>query len=302
MDARTHLRDVEKLGGLIHRMPWTAGAFAIGSAAICALPPLNGFASEWMLYQGFFSLAQHSQTVGLRLGALLLMGWLALIGALAIACFVKAVGVVFLGNPRSNEAQRAHEASKGMVAAQMTLALLCVGLGIAAPFILYPLGKIAAQTGGPSLLHSVWTIPIALLALLMIGTLGVLAIWLHGLSRSLPARRFITWECGFGDLGPRTQYTAASFAQPISRIFGAIYSYAIEITIKGRNRRHFPETVAVETMHEAHLETKVYSPLLKSIQQISGVFLMRLQAGSIHQYLIYMAVVLGLLICIGVGR
>lgn len=302
VDARTHLRDVEKLGGLIHRMPWTAGAFAIGSAAICALPPLNGFASEWMLYQGFFSLAQHSQTVGLRLGALLLMGWLALIGALAIACFVKAVGVVFLGNPRSNEAQRAHEASKGMVAAQMTLALLCVGLGIAAPFILYPLGKIAAQTGGPSLLHSVWTIPIALLALLMIGTLGVLAIWLHGLSRSLPARRFITWECGFGDLGPRTQYTAASFAQPISRIFGAIYSYAIEITIKGRNRRHFPETVAVETMHEAHLETKVYSPLLKSIQQISGVFLMRLQAGSIHQYLIYMAVVLGLLICIGVGR
>jgi hypothetical protein len=136
----------------------------------------------------------------------------------------------------------------------------------------------------------------------MVGTVGVLAMWMRELSRSHPARRFITWECGFGNLGPRTQYTASSFAQPISRLFGAIYSYAVEITIKGRNRRHFPETVAVETMHEAHLETKVYAPLLKSIQRMAGVFLMRLQAGSIHQYLIYMAVVLGLLLWVGVGR
>jgi hydrogenase-4 component B len=302
VDARTHLRDVEKLGGLIHRMPWTAGAFVVGSAAICALPPLNGFASEWMLYQGFFGLAQSSPTVGLRLGGLLLMGWLALIGALAIACFVKAVGVVFLGNPRSKEAEKAHEASKGMVAAQVILAVLCAGLGIAAPLVLFPLGRIAAQTGSPSALHGVWTIPIALLALLMIGTIGMLAIWMSALSRSHPARRFITWECGFGDLGPRMQYTAASFAQPISRMFGSIYSYAVEITIKGRNRRHFPETVAVETMHEAHLETKVYSPLLSSIQRMAGVFLTRLQAGSIHQYLIYMAVVMGLLLWVGVGR
>ncbi|MHB1458642.1 MAG: hypothetical protein ACYC0V_17170, partial [Armatimonadota bacterium] len=97
-----------------------------------------------------------------------------------------------------------------------------------------------------------------------------------------------------------TQYTASSFAQPISRIFGAIYSYAVEVTIKGRNRRHFPETVAVETMHEAHLETKVYAPILKSIRRVASTLLMRLQAGSIHQYLIYMAVVLALLIWVGV--
>lgn len=302
VDARTHLRDVEKLGGLIHRMPWTAGAFVVGSAAICALPPFNGFASEWILYRGFFGLAQNGHTVGLRLGALLLMGWLALIGALAIACFVKAVGVVFLGNPRSQEAEHAHEASKGMVAAQLILAALCAGLGIAAPLVLCPLRSVAAQTGSPSLLRDVWTIPIALLALFLIGTAGMLAMWMRALSRSHPVRRFITWECGFGDLGPRTQYTASSFAQPISRLFGAIYSYAVEITIKGRNRHHFPETVAVETMHEAHLETNVYAPLLKNIQRMAGIFLMRLQAGSIHQYLLYMAVVLGLLLWIGVGR
>lgn len=300
VDARTHLRDVERLGGLIHRMPWTAGAFVVGSAAICALPPLNGFASEWMLYQGFFGLAQSGQTIGIRLCGLLLMGWLALIGSLAIACFVKAVGVVFLGNPRSQEAEHAHEASKAMVASQIILALLCAGLGISAPLVIHPLGGIVAQTSSTSLLHDVWTIPIALLALFMIVTIGVLAIWMRALSRSRPARRFITWECGFGDLGPRTQYTASSFAQPISRLFGAIYSYAVEITIKGRNKRYFPEAVAVETMHEAHLETKVYVPLLRSIRRMAGVFIMQLQAGSIHQYLIYTAAVLGLLLWVGV--
>jgi hydrogenase-4 component B len=136
----------------------------------------------------------------------------------------------------------------------------------------------------------------------MIGTTGAVAVWLRQLSHALPARRFITWECGFGDLGPRTQYTASSFAQPISRLFGWIYSYAVEINIKGGHRRHFPETVAVETMHEAHLETKIYVPLLRSIQRVSSAFLMRLQAGSIHQYLIYMAVVLALLLWVGVSR
>lgn len=302
VDARTHLRDMDKLGGLIHKMPWTAGAFVIGSAAICALPPLNGFASEWMLYNGFFGIAQNGTSVAMRLSGLVLMGWLGLIGALAIACFIKAVGVVFLGNPRSKEAENAREVSKGMVGAQVFLVLMCIGLGISAPSILSELGKITVQLGNTSQPESVWTIPIALIAILLILTVGLLALWMSKLSKTNPARKFITWECGFGDLGPRTQYTAASFAQPISHIFGAIYSYALEVTTKGKNRRHFPETVDAQTTHEAYLETKFYIPLLKSISRISGIFLMRLQAGSIHQYLIYMALVLALLLWIGVGH
>jgi len=168
--------------------------------------------------------------------------------------------------------------------------------------ILYPLGRITSQLGGPTLLHHTWTIPIVLVAAMLIGITGALTMWMLALSRSLPVRRFITWECGFGDLGPRTQYTATSFAQPISRIFGLVYSYAVEVTVKGRHRRHFPDTVRAETMHEAYLETRVYVPLLQSIKRIAGIFLMRLQAGSIHQYLIYMALVLGLLLWVGVGR
>ena len=299
VDAQTHLRDIERLGGLIHRMPWTAAAFAVGSAAICALPPLNGFASEWLLYQGFFGLASTGPSVALRLGGLLLMGWLGLVGALAIACFAKAVGIVFLGLPRSAEAEQAREASPCMVGAQVMLAALCLVLGLAVPALLGPLGAIAASLGPAPALGAVWTVPTGLLAVALVLTLSALAFWMHSLARRNPSRKFITWECGFGSLGPRTQYTATSFAQPISRLFGAIYNYAVEVSVGGRQRRLFPDSVATETVYEAYLETRLYAPLLRALRRASGVLLMRLQAGSIHQYLIYMALVLALLLWVG---
>jgi len=295
IDAQTHQRDVEHLGGLLHRMPWTAAAFIIGSAAICALPPLNGFASEWLLYQGFFRLATDGATMGARLGALALMGWLALIGALALACFVKAVGVVFLGNPRSKAAAQATETGRGMVAAQVLLAVCCVGLGVAVPAVLIPLSSII---GGPSLAPA-WTVPTPLVAILLLGLAFGLAALLALASRKQPVRRYITWECGFGALGSRTQYTATSFAQPISRMFGAIYHYSVAIRLRGRNRRHFPETIDAGATHEPYLETRVYAPLLKNIQRLAGLLLLRLQAGSIHQYLFFMALVLALLLWVG---
>jgi len=118
-------------------------------------------------------------------------------------------------------------------------------------------------------------------------------------ARRQPVRRFITWECGFGSLGARTQYTATSFAQPISRLFGAIYHYSVVFRLRGRNRRYFPESVDAGAMHEPYLETRVYAPLLRSIQRVAGLLLLRLQAGSIHQYLLFMALVLALLLWVG---
>lgn len=300
VDARTHTRDVERLGGLIHRMPWTAASFLIGSAAICALPPLNGFASEWLLYQGFFTLARHGYGVGVRLGGLLLMGWLALIGALALACFVKAVGVVFLGRPRSKQAAQAHEGTRGMVAAQILLAVTCAGLGVAASSVLLPLGSVVSSLlGGHSVLTHAWTLPMPMIVVLLIITLGALTLWMLALSKSKPSRQFITWECGFGDLGPRTEYTASSFAQPIARMFSAVNRYAVHVDVQGKNRRHFPEAVSVESGYEPYLQTRVYDPALKFIQNIAGKFVAKLQAGSIHQYLVYMVVALGILLLLG---
>jgi hydrogenase-4 component B len=299
VDARTHLRDVEKLGGLVHRMPWTAGAFVVGSAAICALPPLNGFASEWLLYRGFFGLASAGPSAGVRLAALVLMGWLALVGALAVACFVKAVGVVFLGAPRSTQAEHAREAGRGMVVAQIALAGLCVGLGVAVPQILGALGRVAEMLGEPSVLQTAWTVPTALLALVLVATLGGLAMWMAALAHNRPAREYVTWDCGFGSLGPRTQYTATSFAQPISRLFGSVYRYAVAVSMGGRHRRHFPEEVVAEVSYEAYLETRLYAPAIRGLRRASGALLMALQAGSIHQYLVYMALVLALLLWVG---
>ena len=302
IDARVHTREMEHLGGLIRRMPWTAFAFVIGSAAICALPPLNGFASEWLLYRGFFECALHGPQAVIRLGALLLMGWLALIGGLAIACFVKAVGVSLLGMPRGKAAAQASEASAGMVAAQVLLAALCLGLGLAVPPMLRLLSAIVMGTGDAHLLAGAWTIPMpALVGMLLAGLLG-LTLLLRQLARRHPARRFITWECGFGALGPRMQYTANSFAQPISRLFRIIYHYAVDIEVNGLDRRHFPSGVSVKTTHEPYLETRVYSPLARAIRRGAGIFLLRLQAGSIHQYLFYMVAVLAVLLWLGARR
>jgi hydrogenase-4 component B len=291
VDAQTHLRNVEQLGGLIHRMPWTALSFITGSAAICALPPLNGFASEWLLYQGFFNLAVNGGSIALRLAALLLMGWLALVGALAVACFVKAVGIVFLGVPRTKPAENAREAAASMVAPQVFLALMCAGLGLAFPYVMLPLRSIAAGTGGPDALDGAWLLPVAPLALMLALAVAALMATLQLLSRNHPAKRYKTWDCGFGALSPRMQYTATSFAQPVSRLFGTLYGYGTRTSRTGEHSLEFPEAIEAETMHEAYLETRLYQPFIRGLSRAAGVFVMRLQAGSIHQYLLYMALV-----------
>ena len=300
VDARAHTKNMELLGGLIHKMPWTGACFLIGSASICALPPFNGFVSEWLLYRGFFALAQNGTAVGGRLCGLMLMGWVALIGALAIATFVKAVSMVFLGRPRSTQAEKAREGTRSMLVAQGMLLLVCVAIGLGTSAIIGPLGSVVAsvQSGG-SMLPEAWTLPIPLMVLLLVGILGGLAYWMSALTKSKPIRKFITWECGFGDLGPRTEYTSSSFAQPIARLFSAMNSYEVQVDVQGKNRRHFPDAVTVESGYEAYLQTRVYIPALKLLKDFAGTFLAKLQAGSIHQYLVYMMVALVILLILG---
>jgi hypothetical protein len=138
-----------------------------------------------------------------------------------------------------------------------------------------------------------------LLTLLLLATTACITLGVTLLARQQPSKRYITWECGFGPLGARTQYTATSFAQPIVRLFGGLYRYVLRIELQGWDRRHFPEEVEVSMTHEPYLETRVYAPLLRSIQRLAGIVIMRLQAGSIHQYLLYMLLVLALLCWVG---
>jgi hydrogenase-4 component B len=227
----THTRDLEEMGGLSRPMPSTARAFLIGALAISALPPLNGFASEWLILQGFIGSA-HAPTGLLRAMAPLLAAGLALTGALAAACFVKAFAVAFLALPRSDHAAKATEAPLSLRVAQNGLALLCVVLGLASPWVVgtlsraafvldparYPLLSHDLSLGGSGL-ASVQPLVLAASGLL-VGF--VLYRWLvrHVRPRSAP-----TWACGQGSVDGRAAYTASAFANPIRRIFSNLYQF-----------------------------------------------------------------------------
>lgn len=299
VDSSAGTRDLEHLGGLGRRMPVTFACFALGSAAICALPPLNGFASEWLLYQSLLGVAGSEATPGLRFAAMLLIGWIALVGVLAAACFVKATGAAFLGRPRSHKAEQASEAPQGMLAAQILYGTLCVALGLLAPVVLATLQPIVSplESGGMPLALA-WTLPTASLVIVLAATAGAVALWSSCASRRLPSRTYHTWECGFGPLTPRMQMTATSFAQPIARLFGALYNYAMHLHIEGTDRRLFPEEIRAEHRTEAMLESRVYLPLIALVNR-AGDLVARMQAGSIHFYLLTMFATLFALLAIG---
>jgi len=243
--AATGHRDMDKLGGLIHRMPATSFAFLIGAAAISALPPLNGFVSEWLVFQAIL-LSPDLPQWDLKILVPAVGALLALSAALAAACFVKAFGVSFLGRPRSPAASVAHETDRFSLAAMLILASLCLLAGVLPGFVIDALAPAAqigtgAQMPAQSALPWLSIIPVAesrssynglLLFLLVAGVAAISSFAIHRLA-SGALRRAPAWDCGSPDPDPATQYTAGSFAQPIRRIFGTIVFGA-------RERLHMP--------------------------------------------------------------
>ena len=235
-------RDMEHLGGLIHRMPMTAFVFLVGCVAISALPPFNGFVSEWLTFQAIL-LSPQLPSWGLKLLVPAVGGLLALSAALAAACFVKAFGVTFLGRPRTDAAERARETDRWSLTAMFIFAALCLVAGILpGPFIdtLAPVAKSLVGDRMPTQTAVEWLsiVPIAesrsayngMLVFLFIAISGTLAAFaIHRLA-SNALRRAPAWDCGYPDASPATQYTAGSFAQPIRRVFGTVVFRAREYT------------------------------------------------------------------------
>jgi formate hydrogenlyase subunit 3/multisubunit Na+/H+ antiporter MnhD subunit len=238
--SATGERDMERLGGLIGAMPLTGFAFLGGSLAISALPPLNGFASEWLIFQAIL-LSPALPQCGLKLIVPATGAMLALAAALAAACFVKAFGVTFLGRARSGMGGRAVEADRYSLAAMLALLGVCVLCGILPGFVIDALaavvqplvaGRMQAQAAIPWLS----IVPVAegrssyngLLVFVFIGA----AAWLSALAvhrwGSHAVHRGPAWDCGFPDASPATEYTAGSFAQPIRRVFGTLVFQARE--------------------------------------------------------------------------
>src|SRR5216684_2293938 len=231
--SATHERDMERLGGLIHRMPHTAVAFLIGCAAISALPPLNGFVSEWLTFQAILVSPQLPQW-GLKLMVPAVGALLALSAALAAACFVKAYGIVFLGRPRTPQAEKAQEVDRFSLAAMFILAALCFIAGVLPGLFIDMLSPVVASLVGarmPAQTFLPWAsiAPIAqsrssyngLLILLFLAVSGTLAAMFIHRYATRATRRSDIWDCGYPDPTAAAQYTSSSFAMPIRRVFGS---------------------------------------------------------------------------------
>ncbi|HIJ61455.1 MAG TPA: hydrogenase 4 subunit B [Rhodospirillaceae bacterium] len=242
----TGRRDMEELGGLIHRMPKTSFAFLVGSVAISALPPLNGFVSEWMTFQAVL-LSPSLPQWGLKVLIPAVGCLLALAAALAAACFVRAFGIAFLGRPRSQAAAEAAEVDGFSLAAMFGLALLCLLAGILPGLVidsLAPVATILVHDRMPEQLGIPWLsiVPIAasrssynglLVFLFIIMSSSLAAFVIHRLA-SKAVRRGPAWDCGTPDADPATQYSAGGFSQPLRRVFGTFVFLA-------RERVHMPQ-------------------------------------------------------------
>lgn len=210
-------REMDRLGGVARPMPRSAALFAVGAVAICGLPPLNGFVSELLIYAGLLRVTADRADAAWA-AAPLAVPVLALAGALAIACFVKVFGTVFLGPQRSEAAARAHEAPSAMLLAMLPLALGCIGIGmlpaLALPFLDRVVGTWSGLAAPPPPLAELLPWPALMAAnAVLVGGVVAAGLALHYATRRRTKADAVTWDCGYARPGPRMAYTAASFAQ-----------------------------------------------------------------------------------------
>jgi hydrogenase-4 component B len=309
----TGTRNMEELGGLIRPMPVTAFCFLIGAVAISGLPPLNGFVSEWLTYQSL--LAGFGATGGLTRILFPLAGsMLALTGALAAACFVKAFGITFLALPRGAESRHVHEAPRSMLVGMGWLTAACLALGLGVTWFLPVFDALTEQLigqrvgsnliSGHGLVLSAGVRHGGTVSTAVIG-MGLLVLLLPaGLLVWFGARRFArrhgpTWDCGLPGLSAENEYTATAFSKPLRMIFSVLYQPRREIQAVFDVSPYFPKAIRFESEIEPTFEKRLYVPL-KDLLLWFATRMRAIQAGSIHAYLAYIFVTLVLLLLFGV--
>jgi len=289
----THTREIDQLGGLAKRMRWTALCFLIGAVAICGLPPLNGFVSEFLIYLGMFG------TLGDGIGpsfaaAAFAVPALALIGALALACFVKVYGAVFLGTARSEPAQHAHESPPSMIGPMAVLVSCCVLIGLA-PFLIAPIfgqGVSAwlpeVKDAGPRLITLAPLDWITIMGVLLIAALLLGSVVLWQRLRHSVVERSVTWGCGYCAPTPRMQYTSSSFAQLLVGLFG----WALRPRV--RRPKDLPLFPRKTDFHSEVPDTVLDDAVLPAFRFGAWLFswFRVLQQGSIQTYLLYIFIAL----------
>lgn len=291
IDGAVGSRDLQQYGGLLRRMPITALCFLIGSAAISALPPLNGFASEWLTFQSLLTLGRAAMDPQTALLALFAGGALALTGALAVACFVKAFGVSFLALPRSPRASAAREAGRLELAAMGTLSVACVALGLAAAPVVSLIGQLAPSAAAPLAGVALGpagvgagrlVVPGLALAVVVLAAVAVLAGRLLGPVRTRVGE---TWACGIA-LQPIHEYTAMAFAKPIRLMFRDIVRPVRDVGIVHRAGTRFVASVEYRSHIAPVFERYVYVAIKDRLVAVAHI-VRRAQNGSLQTYLAY---------------
>ena len=303
----TGTRNMEELGGLIKRMPWTAACFLVGSAAIAALPPLNGFVSEWLTFVALFQ-NTHLAAVGLNIVFILGIASLALTGGLAMACFVKAFGITFLALPRSDAAARANEAPVTMRLAMLTLAASCVALGLGPTLVIPVLGAVAASVLGqapPATVGDWLTLRVSggyaslstlAIAIALGAALLVPFVALPLVRAARRTRAYETWGCGRIIQTSRMEYTATAFANPFKRVFDFFYRPTKHLDIEFHpESRFFVERIEYENPARSIFHDWLYRPAL-DLLRVGARAAGALQSGSANLYLAYILAALLLML------
>jgi hydrogenase-4 component B len=286
----TEIRDMDHMGGLLKKMPWTGATFLLGAAAISGLPPLNGFVSEFLIYLGAF-MGVLSATQADATPFVLVIAALAIIGGLAAACFSKAVGIIFLGEPRGPRAAEAHEAGIMMIVPMLVLASCCAMIGLLGFKIVKVLAPLIENITGLS--RSIFELEIAkasqilqwvsIAGLLFLGLTAFFFLLRRFLLRGRQVTETGTWDCGYAAPSARMQYSSSSFAQPLTHFF-----YTILRTSKHLEKPagYFPARASIETHTADGCQRYVYEPLFSSVNRVLSKLLV-LQHGRIQLYILY---------------
>jgi hydrogenase-4 component B len=291
--------DLDQLGGLLRRMPWTGGAFLIGSMAIAGVPPLNGFASEWLTLQSLLHVAFH-RPLGVALAGAVALAALAATAALALLCFVKVVGLVLLGPPRRPACATASEAPWSMRAGMAVLAALCVTIGVVPGMIVPTLAGLAPGAAGSEFSRHAGlvipgsSLPTLGLALALVGLTAAL-VRLRGSRRAAPAP---SWACG-QPVVPALSWTSAGFTKPLRLVLEGLFRPQRQVeTVRSGG-------VVQEITYSGHVpslvDTLLYEPAIRAGLR-GAAHLRRLQTGNVRTYALYLlALVVGLLVLVRVG-
>jgi hydrogenase-4 component B len=312
----THTRNIEEYGGLIKNMPWTALFFLIGAISISALPPFNGFVSEWLTFQAQLLSINLSDNIT-KILVLFSGAGLALTSALAAACFVKAFGISFLGLPRSSHAEHSKEVPVSMLAGMFLLSSMCIILGVMPFYFIKIIDSISAQLTGVSMIsiidfdYSISTVSTYLfstpatistiwIAILVFVVLPLPIIMYLLLSRT-PTAKYETWGCGQPVSTGRNEYTATAFSKPIRMWLGGVFRPHREIQTTYSDSHFFKEKVIFESDIEPIFEKYLYDPVIWVILTLSR-YMRIIQTGYIQTYLLYILITLVIaLIYVGSG-